>query len=142
MKINKKRLRELIVEETQALEVAEKIENDPTTYILEEVERHLTEAEITLDLYVLNASLTHDKAQSTTDVLNSIRAIQGVTRCSTPGKSTDLGGNMLQSLLEIKIVKDASRMALQTYINLLLKTVLKIDGVTRIKLLEVTQVER
>ena len=140
MKINKKRLRELIVEETQALEVAEKIENDPATYILEEVSRHLAEAEITLDLYVLNAALTHDKSQSTTDVLNSIRAIQGVTRCSTKGQPTPLGGNMIRSFIDIKIVKE--KIALQAYIDLLLQTVLKVDGVTRIKLLKVTQVER
>jgi len=140
MKINKKRLRELIVEETALLEEAERIESDPSTYLLEEIERQLAEAEITLDLYVLNAVLTHDKTQSTTDVLNSIRAIQGVTRCATKGQSTPLGGNMLRSFVDIKIVKE--KIALQAYIDLLLQTVLKVDGVTRIKLLKVTQVER
>ena len=140
MKVNKKRLRELIVEETAALEEAERIEKDPATYIFEEVEKQLAEAEITLDLYVLSATLIHDKTQSTTDVLNSIRAIQGVTRCSTPGKSTPLGGNMLRSNVEIKVVK--GRGSLQGYIDLLLQTILKVDGVTRIKLLRVTQVER
>ena len=140
MKISKKRLRELIVEETAELEELERIETDPSVYILEEVERQLTEAEISLELYVLNALLTHDKTVSTTDILNSIRAIQGVTRCSTKGQPTPLGGDMVRSIIDVKIVKD--KIGLQQYTHMLLNTVLKISGVTRIKLVRATRVER
>ena len=140
MKISKSRLRELIVEECSTIEEVKTTGKNPSDYILEEVSRQLGEAEKSLNLYILTMHVTYNKNTPTNEILNQIRAIEGVTRCSPQGEAEDIGANTKRHLLDVKVV--LRKGSIQLYIRLLLQAILKLQDVVRVRLTKATQVER
>ena len=140
MKISKNRLRELIVEECATLEEGEATKDPSSDYILEEISRQLDEAETKLDLYILTMHVTYNKSTATNEILNQIRAIEGVTRCSPQGEADDIGLDVKRHLLDVKVA--LKRGSIQAYIRLLLQAILKLQDVVRVRLTKATQVER
>jgi len=128
MKITKQKLRKLIVEECQALEEEEKVEE-----LLK-----LIESEV--DLYVLKATIVYDKKMNTTDILNKIRALKGVTRTSPQGEATDAGGNLRRHFIDIKIALESG--SIQAYMNTLLKEIAAMPEVIRIRVMNINSAER
>ena len=141
MKITKERLRELIVEECGALEDEAALKADATAFIVDEVSRQLAEASRDLDMFVVVASVVYQKQAGTDDVLNKIRAITGVTRCSPQGPASPAGPGALVHLVNIKLVRTPGQ-STQKLIENLITQLSRLPEVSNIKVKAVNQVER
>ena len=128
MKVTKQRLRELIKEECVAIEEEEYEES------------LLKEAEGNLDLFVMNTTIVYSKEINTTEMLNKIRAVEGVTRATPQGEAQPAGPNLLRHFIDIKFVND--RGSVQLYTNKLIKQLGQFPEIIRVRVMKITQVER
>ena len=141
MKITKKRLRELIVEECGALDEEGVLEANASAFIMEEIARQLDEASKDLDMFVVVTSVVYQKEAGTDNVLNKIRAIPGVTRCSPQGRATPAGPGALLHLVNIKLVRVPGQ-SIQRLLEILIEQLSRVPEISNIKVKAVNQVER
>jgi hypothetical protein len=141
MKITKKRLRELIVEECDTLDEEGALQANATAYIMEEVARQLAEASKDLDMFIVVASIIYRKEAGTDNVLNQVRAINGVTRCSPQGPAMPAGPGALIHLVNIKLLRSPGA-SIQKLVENLLAQLSRLPEVSNIKVKTINQVER
>ena len=73
------------------------------------------------------------------NIYSEIRAIEGVTVVSTDVKKVSVGASREKSIIKIKFMK--GRRSLQYYITLLIRTIMRVNGVVNIKMASTKKIE-
>ena len=73
------------------------------------------------------------------NIYSEIRAIEGVTVVSTDVKKVSVGASREKSIIKIKFMK--GRRSLQYYITLLIRTIMRVNGVVNVKMASTKKIE-
>ena len=73
------------------------------------------------------------------NIYSEIRAIEGVTVVSTDVKKVSVGASREKSIIKIKFMK--GRRSLQYYITLLIRTIMRVNGVVNVKMAPTKKIE-
>ena len=118
-----------------------------TTEKIEEVQS-LTEQDTSLrqghagtqpGLFEAEAALVIKDTVNIEDIYTEIRAIEGVTVVSTDVKKQTVGVSREKSMIKIKFMK--GRRSLQHYISLLVRTMMRVDGIVNVKMTSTRKLE-
>ena len=133
MKIKVSRLRELIAEENEKLEEAEKIENNLKDFILKEVEDTFATQ------YEAEILLIYDAKLNVTDLLTQMRGLKGVTIVNVEIESHEVRAGQMRTVCKSKFLR--GNVTLENYLNHLHKLIARIPGISQIKFMKVRRVE-
>ena len=90
-------------------------------------------------LFEAEAALVIKDTVNIDDIYTEIRAIEGVTVVSTDVKKQSVGVSREKSMIKIKFMK--GRRSLQHYISLLIRTMMRVNGVINVKMVSTKKLE-